>query len=321
MNRKVYLSTYLITLYDKKDKNLFFSKYLPEKDFLQTFYDFIFDLGTDPHTSINLKKGYKKTLKIAADKEQHISEDNREIYGFLSSGLSGERAIINDTESGNDVFKMNRNHAKMVNTYYQVRIPENRRFAYLILQRQGTFGIKKLLEEAFHKYLIKINQKVNLKVNNFLISRIFKRMLEEGRIFEMSLIKDHVEGHIEELYDKGAKRVAGRTKTVICTERGLPLPVKSLAYNLYMRAQKDGPVVVEQLYDQFDEIDFEIEYNGSKKTIHMSNVGRSLPDYDVTDELIIDTDTDEPTLASLKAQADILIKDMEDYQEEKIRIK
>lgn len=320
MNRRIYLSTYIFELRSKrKSEKLFLSKLDGTTDFFDVFCNFITSLGNDPFgEDVDKERHFQKNLELAPDRDQHYSKETREVYGFLSSGINGEKSRISDTESGEDVFYMDRKHARMVDTYYHIRIPEDRKFAYLILQRHGGFGIKKLFEKALQDFLNKSKLNMQVDMSNFLVSRIFNKMLNEGRITEMSFIKNYIPDNIEDLYDKGEKRVVGKTKTIICTERGLPLPVKGFAYNLYMRDKSEGAIKVSQLYDQYDEVDFEIEYQGSKKTIHMSNVGKSLPDYDVTDSISFDYN-DLPTVSSLKAQADILINDMIQYQEEKIR--
>ncbi|MNL46842.1 hypothetical protein D3C87_1695910 [compost metagenome] len=76
-------------------------------------------------------------------------------------------------------------------------------------------------------------------------------------------------------------------------------------------------IEIPELGDRYDEVDFEMEYNGSKKTFHMKNVKRTTPDFNVSEHIVTD-ERGLPTYESLLGQCNILLNDMKEYHEAKI---
>ena len=316
MAQLVLLSTYVIKLKEKRKPDyLFLSRYNKSRDdFLDVFRDYL-EYRKGNHYSKLDTQGVKKTLLFKATFSRDV--DGRTLQGFLHSGLSGQRGQVVDDSTGDDLYVMEKNHAKILPTYFFIHIPENRRFGYLILERKSNYGIKELFVNSFNDFLNKMGIACLLEVNNFLVSSVFEKMLKIGRVFEMSFIKNHIPDDIEDMYDKESlnKKIAGKTKTIITTPYGFP--VKGLLRRLYFAEHKHGMVEIPELNDRFDEVDFEMDYNGSKKTFHMKNVGRTTPDFNVTEQ--IEFIEDMPTYASLESQCQILLNDMRDYHESKIR--
>jgi len=317
MANLILLSTFVLRLREKRGlEHAFLSRFNdPKLDFLQVFEDFLNYRIANHYRGPKDKQGRRKSLYYRADNLQRI--DERTLHGFVHSGLSGEKGDVVNDHTGEDLYTMEDNHAKILPTYFFLHIPENRKDGYLILQKKSNYGIKNLFEDAFADYFTKMNINYILEVNNFLVSLVFEKMLKVGRIFEMSFVKNIIDDDIADLYDKDArnKRIPGKTVTTITTKSGLP--VSGLLRRLYFGSTKDGMVEIPELNDRFDEVDFDMDYNGSKKTFHMKNVGRTTPDFNVTDQIeLVDN---LPTYASLEAQCQILLKDMKEYHEAKLQ--
>ena len=310
------LSTYVIRLREKqKLEPLFLSKFNSAGDDFLTLFNNFLDYRIGNHYKGGKdKEGRKKSLYCKP--QSAIDVDDRTIHGFLHSGLSGEKGDVVDDNTGDDLYTMEENHAKILPTYYFLHVPLNRKEAYLILQKKSNYGIKNLFEDAFQDYFQKMGLPLMLEVNNFLVSLVFEKMLAVGRVYEMSFIKNQIEENIEDMYDNGNqnKRIPGKTITTITTKYGFP--VKGLLSRLYHGEKKGGMVEIPELNQRFDEVDFEMDYNGSKKTFHMKNVGRTTPDFNVTEH--IEYDNGVPTYDSLLPQCNILLNDMKEYHEAKI---
>lgn len=317
MANLILLSTFVLRLREKRNlENVFLSRFNdPQQDFLVVFEEFLNYRVGNHFRGAKDKQGRRKSLYFRADNLRRI--DERTIHGFIYSGLSGEKGDVVNDRTGEDLYTMEDNHAKILPTYFFLHVPKNRKDAYLILQKKSNYGIKGLLEDAFADYFNKLSINFILEVNNFLVSLVFEKMLKVGRIFEMSFVKNRIEDNIEDLYDQGAKnkRIPGKTVTKITTKGGFP--VSGLLKRLYFGSQKDGMVEIPELNDRFDEVDFDMDYNGSKKTFHMKNVGRTTPDFNVTDQVeVVDN---IPTYESLETQCQVLLKDMKDYHEAKLQ--
>lgn len=311
------LSTYVIRLRERqKNESLILSNFDKNGgDFLTIFNEFLEYRIGNHFKGKKDKQGYRKSLYYKKDFKEDI--DQRTFHGFIHSGLAGQKGDVVDDETGLELYTMEENHAKILPTYFFLHIPENRRDGYLILQRKSNYGIKNLLEDACDDFFKKIGLNFKLEVNNFLVSLVFEKMLKVGRVYEMSFIRNQIPDNIEDIYDRDTvnRRIPGKIKTTISTKQGFP--VKGLLSRLYHGSLKDGMVEIPELHERYDEVDFEMDYNGSKKTFHMKNVGRTTPDFNVTEH--IEYKDDLPTYESMLDQCQILLKDMKEYHEAKLK--
>lgn len=317
MANLILLSTFVLRLREKqKLEPLFLSRFNETNDdFLETFKLFLNYRIGNHYRGERDKQGRTKSLYFKTENLKII--DERTIHGFIHTGLSGEKGDVVNDRTGEDLYTMENFHAKILPTYFFLHIPENRKDGYLILQKKNNYGIKGLLERAFEDYFTNLGLNLMLEVNNFLVSLVFEKMLNVGRIYEMSFIRNQIEDNIEDMYDNGNKnsRIPGKTKTTISTKYGFP--VKGILSRLYHGALKDGMVEIPELHQRYDEVDFEMEYNGSRKTFHMKNVKRTTPDFNVSEHIEFDN-SDLPTYESLEKQCQILLKDMKEYHEAKL---
>lgn len=322
MSRKIYLSTYVVSLKDKEFKeNTNLSSLKGSFNFAQLFEGFVYDIASLPFKQSEIQKisrtrGVVNTKSLGMKSPFVFTKDDElsEMSGLMSSGISGREYPVHDIDTGEYLYDRLPNHAGMLDTFFKIKLFENRKYAFLVLERQGEFGIKKIFTRAFQDFLVKQNlgKKYDIIVENFLIGRVFESMLSNGRIFEVNFTKNVVQDNVAQQFDRGHRPVVGSTKTTITAGRGVNLPLKGLAMSLFRRPRendRDGRARVEG-YDEFDEVSFELDINGTRKTIHMVNVGRSMPDYDVSDVVDYNDTTGEPTIESLNREADVLIRDM-----------
>lgn len=313
------LSTFVLRIREKQNlEHMFLSKRdQGSLDFLEVFNDFLSYRIGNHYKGPKDKQGRKKSLYYKEGFKIQI--DERTVHGFLHSGLSGEKGDVVDDQTGEDLYTMEDHHAKILPTYFFLHIPENRKDGYLILQKKSNYGIKNLLEAALEDYFNKVGLNIMLEVNNFLVSLVFNKMLSIGRVYEMSFIKNSIEENIEDIYDRGNEhiRLPGKTTTKITTKYGFP--IKGLLKRLYHgNTTKDGMVEIPELNERYDEVDFEMDYNGSKKTFHMKNIKRTTPDFNVSEHIVFD-EKGLPTYDSLYGQCHLLLNDMKEYHEAKIK--
>jgi len=208
---------------------------------------------------------------------------------------------------------MDDTHAKMAPIYFYLKIPKNRKFEYLVIEKKGNYGIKQLFSESINDFFYKNAIDLKISFNNFLVSSVFQKIISQGVIKEIEFVKHELPNDLTDLLDKGhtTKQISGKFKKVFIAPSGFP--IKSLLNKLYWRSGRTDMVEIPEIDEKYNEVSFEISYNGSKKTIFMKNIGQNTPDFNVTDEL--EYENGRPTIESLVRQTEILIHDMETYQE------
>lgn len=294
--------------YSREDIN--FTKY----EFENKFEDFL-KYRENNHYLNNKKPKLKKTLKINNTNINIIKGISATIfYGEILTGLSGEKGEVIDDKSGDPLYTMDENHAKLSPIFFYLKIPKNRNFAYLVLERKGNYGIKELFGESINDYLNKIDKNTKLAINNFLVAKVFEKIISMGVVKEMEFIRHELPNELSELYDVPHKtnQMRGKVKRSYTSATGFP--VKNLLTRLFNYSGYSEMIEIPEMNEKFDEVSFELEYNGSKKTFFMKHIGQNAPDYNVTDSLKYNMDG-RPTITSILFQTEILIHDMEAYYE------
>jgi hypothetical protein len=87
---------------------------------------------------------------------------------------------------------------------------------------------------------------------------------------------------------------------------GLPQNYKDFINSLFTGERKDR---IEIINNDFDEVEFELELNGKKKTFYVVHKGRIQPDIDVSAELDYE-ENGNPKVESLVAQSEDLIREL-----------
>ncbi|MCX6180487.1 MAG: hypothetical protein NT150_00980 [Bacteroidetes bacterium] len=296
---KVFLNTYIFKIREKGTSDQFIDLPLIEgKDFHDFFYDFLVDLKNTPFKrkalidpakadiAINQDHNRSQVLKIDATDVPHKTE-GRVIYVMLKDGISGDSHDIDDVNTGQTVFSMKKHHSRMVPSYCQIRIPASGKYGYLILQKQGTHGVKLMLKQALKAYMEKydLNDKYVFDIRNFISQAVFTEMIEQGVIPEISYTKNIIPREMEDFLDEGHKKINGtvRAKTTVTNPVGLQ--IKEFAKKIFTSYNNDNMVELDELAEEYMEVDFKIKYAGKIKKFNMKNKGRTVPSHDVSDDV------------------------------------
>lgn len=354
---RILLSTYTIHLEDYIQKNA--GVISNEIDLFYVFVGFLHSLVSTIHGV----KGKENAKHLTAETKPYIDPDGRCIYGYLSSGVSGNRYKIKDLKTTHEVLAVERDHAAFRNIFFYLSVSPDNKTGSLILQRRGRFGIKEVLATSLRRYLRQNNLGCSIDIRNILHGRVFETMMDMGQLRKINFIKHTLPATIEELFNNSGKANSekGMVRTTVQAQAGWGLPnpfkdairkwmhktedmrnqlgsgagaVKQLESETMKQLELDfvshdnitlpptkrwmqlannseadnQRIELEGLNDNYDEVEFELEVNGKRKTFYLYHREKVLPDIDVSKELkYID---DEPTVDSLVTQAEELIRDL-----------
>lgn len=304
---KFLLATYLIKIQNNSKEDQIINRFNSSTDFFDYFQTYLADIYQ------NIVKTTDSTnrvpLHLTLDSPPIVDIEDRSIYGFFSAGISGEEYNVLDPETREQVAAIKRNHAAFRELFFYIKVPKEKDYASLILQRKAKFGIKTVFAKTLNNHFrAKGFQDNYIFVNNVVHGRIYKRMMEHGKLKKVHLIKRKLPHSIQEYYENGQLdyQVKGVLKTSMVSAQGLPHAYKDFINQLFENPNAERIEIVE---NDFDEVEFELELNGKKKTFYVINKHRIQPDIDVSSELEYE-ENGQVKLESLVAQSQELIRDL-----------
>lgn len=303
---KFLLSTYLVKI--KKSKNdQILSRFNETEDFFNYFKLYLDDILQNIVKTSD--KNNTTPLHLTLDNIPTINIKKRCIYGYFSAGIGGEEYNILDPETKIRVAEIKKNHAAFRDLFFYIKIPKNKDYASLILQRKARFGIKTVVLKTLNNHFkSKGYADYFIFINNIVHGRVYRRMMDEGKLKKVDLIKRSLPASIEEYYENGMidQQVKGQLVTSMVSATGLPQLYKRLIDNLFTNYDNKRIEIVDQ---EFDEVEFQLELNGKNKTFYVANKNRIQPDIDVSQQLKYDKDG-RATISSLVKQSEELISDL-----------
>lgn len=310
MDEKILLSSYVLKLKDSDRKHQTLSHFNGSLDFIDVFKDFSNEILKNIQTSSDIKNQHTTHLTL----ESPIIKDPtdvRTVYGFFSSGVSGEKYKVVNTETNEEELDVKPHHAAFRDVFFLLYVPRLKSKAYLILQRKSQFGVKGRVYKSLNDYLKKRGLKYRVEIDNILHNKVYRKMMDEGRLKRVELIKNKIPRSIEKFMNNGGEleEIKGTFKSSFTSRTSLPEAWKEYLDKLFkQRNSRNGTVEIQGLDNEYDDLEFELELNGKKKTFYMVNQQRIQPDIDITAN--IEFENGEPTIDSLLSQAKEIIYDI-----------
>ncbi|MBL6446712.1 hypothetical protein JMN32_10340 [Fulvivirga sp. 29W222] len=305
---RILLSTYLLKIRDNSSNDQILSHFNGTDDFIDFFDNFLNhiyeNIGAVSEASDN------STKHLTLDTPHSLNRNDRTAYGFFSSGISGDQYKIKDVQTQNELLSVERNHAAYRDIFFYVSMPRNRDSAALVLQRKSKFGIKGLLDKSLNRYLKERGYQIyKVHVNNILHGQVYRHMMTNGKLNKVDLIKRRIPASIEQYYQNGGNlnQIPGTLKTSMMSPKGLPQTFKEFVDRLFTNPRRER-IEIAGIDDEFDEVEFELELDGKKKSFYVAQRHKIQPDIDVTNDL--EFENGQPTTASLLAQSIELVRDI-----------
>lgn len=101
-------------------------------------------------------------------------------------------------------------------------------------------------------------------------------------------------------------------KLPCCQIQVYPKVLKIFVDDLFTNPENER-IEIDGIDEEFDEIEFELELNGKRKTFYVAHKNRIQPDIDVTSQIVFD-EQGQPIIQSLIAQSEELIEDIIEFR-------
>jgi len=277
---KILFSTYVVKV--SKDKNdLMLSLFNGQDDFFDVCQNFFKEIFKTIQKSTDAKDN--TTIHLSLDELPTVDLKKRCIYGYLSSGVGGDDYKIKDTLTNEEMFKVKPNHAAFRDVFFYMQIPKNKNSGALILQRKSRFGIKVAFSKGINHYTKNLGyQGFYIQINNIIHGKVYNRMIKEGNLKKIEFIKRKIPKYIESYYENNGQvdQIPGTLRTTMSASK-LPDNFKNFVDKLFNNSNKER-IEIKDIDDDFEEIEFELELNGRRKTFYVMHRNKIQPDIDVS---------------------------------------
>lgn len=304
---KILLSTFTVKVTrDKAD--LMLSLFNGQDDFFKFSQDFFKEIFQTIQRNTDINDS--TIIHLSLDEYPTVDLQKRCIYGYLSSGIGGEDYKIKDTLTNQEIFKVKRNHAAFRDVFFYLQIPKNKTSGALILQRKSKFGVKTVFSKGINQFAKKLGfQGYYIQINNIIHGKVYQKMIQEGNLKRIEFIKRKIPKDIATFYSSGGQVdcIPGILKTTMSASR-LPENFKYFVDKLFNPSNNER-IEIKDIDNDFEEIEFELELNGKRKTFYVVHRNKIQPDIDVSNDISYDADG-LPTLESLVKQSESLIQEV-----------
>ena len=317
MTDRILLSTYTIRLIDNASKeNQILQRYNGQDDFLdfiKLFTDYIFE-----NTNQLTDRSGRVKIHLTLDEQSTKVDGDRCVYGLMSSGIGGDKFKLVDLTNETPTITAGKNHVSFRDIFFYFYVPKNKEVGYLILQRKTNFGIKDRLKEALNSYMRSLGiTNYHINFNNLIHEKVFKKMMNEGNLKKVDLIKKKIPFSIEEYVKNGVNpgEVKGEQRISFSSYGTLPNQWKEdILGFLKLPVNRDATIELSGL-TEYEDIEFELELYGKRKKYYVKKQYKTQPDVDVTSSIDLDVNGD-PLVTSLVATAKEMIGDFETLKKE-----
>jgi hypothetical protein len=279
------LASYTLRVKNKTDgKAVDLSKIDGNRDMVDICWQFLEDRYDEPSHDSSSRK-LIRVIKLDREKR------SRSLTGLLQTGEYGFTSDLLDVESGEVSHKRSSQEAEMIPFYFLFDIPPGVDEGIVILQRFRTSGIRKILLEDFQKYFATKFGEHKVEINPLTPESVLKQYSsDQCRITKARFIRFSLPSDLADLYGKqDHEEEEGYVEYTINAKRNRTLPIMSRLKEVLIGKREMNRLIEIENFD-YSNVKIEVDLNGNRRTIDLSNPKQLRAYYDITDKLITTED-------------------------------
>lgn len=231
----------------------------------------------------------------------------RIIKGIVDTGDYGYESSIVDVNNDQETYHRHTNDAEMLPFYYNIILPRNTNEGLIAVQRLGQRGIKTAFHNAFSVFFNHRNPEYRVEFNEIIPDQVLAKLMEDGFIQKVRLIRFGVPKDIEDLYDNAQREQLGTTELVISARRNGNLPLLPRLREFLIGARLVTNIVEIENYE-YNEVKIEFVINKKHRIINLSELDKINSFYDITED-VVRGENGHPTFESIDAVAESILHD------------
>ena len=295
------LATYTIRIKDKIRNS-----YVPVNNIqnIADFIDVMKDYLSDRHANLIHQQEQRKLLRI-----RNFTSRNRVFCGIIETGEYGYEAELYDINTSITTHRRRTSEAEMLPFYFLMFLPQNADEGILILQRFKQYGIKTIFERDINEYVNSRFNSLELQIYPLVPSQLIEQYLNNGRILKLRFIRFSFPPDIADAYDSQSHiEDEGYTEYVISARRKGHIPIVGRILEI-INGQRQLNELIEIREFEYDNVKIEIDINGNRRTIDLSDISKLRAYIDVSDVRL--GDDGHPLFESINQVAQKLLQDLQ----------
>ncbi|MGC4999138.1 hypothetical protein [Streptomyces sp. DT195] len=245
-------------------------------DLLQVFYGYLAFLK---------EEGFDNSDTNTVLRSPEIAQCNRHIQVTLARGEYGVTSQFEERGSGNPRFNRELSDVEMLRFRSLVILPKGREVGLLLTERVGNRGVYTAFSAGLRRAFRKRFPEYVVEVNNLAPEAALSRVLGQGNIKKIRLVRNSIPGDIADRYELNQhERVLGTFETVITAPRRSFLAKKAIEKVI------SGDTEVSSLLDwqdaNYDDLRVEVQVGRSTRTVSVSSGKTPLVTFDIDQELL-----------------------------------
>lgn len=286
MANEIKLEVYTLKIRESGNKKSFLplEKFFGGSDFLKFFQDYIKSFDHQ----LELNENQKRSLKL--DSENLIVDTaKRMISGIIESGDYGYESTLVNIKTGKKKYDRTIDDTEIKPFYFLIYLPKNTAVGYVILQRLGVYGIHSIFKNHITDFFKLRFANLQLELSQFISKELANTFIEKGNIRELILLRYNLPPDIAEkigMKDQSHDiksielHIKARKKSRLAINDGLKKFVKDANSDFFEVKELEGIG-----FDGTHKIKVRSKYNGTTRTIDLSDTGQIRPYYDVDNKI------------------------------------
>jgi len=295
------LATYTIRIKDKvRDIYVPINNIQNGTDFLNVMDNYL----SNRHMNMAHQQAQRKLLKI-----RNFTRQNRVFSGIVETGEYGYEAELLDVNSSRTTHRSSVSEAEMLPFYFLIFLTQNTDEGILILQRFKQYGIRTIFGRDINEYISSQFHSLELQINPLVPSRLINEYLNNGRILKLRFIRFSFPPDIADAYDTQYHvEEEGYTEYVISAKRRGSIPILGRILEV-LNGQRQLNELIEIQSFEYDKVKVEVDLNGNKRTIDLSDMSKLRAYIDVSQSVRLGNDG-HPLFESIDEIAQGLLQDL-----------
>lgn len=227
---------------------------------------------------------HKKLLRVS-----ELRDHDRKLEGIIETGEYGYESSLYDVDLHRVSYNRRACEAEMLPFYFLADIPTASDEGILVLQRFKQFGIRKIFAESFKAYLAAECPDFTVAMSPLIPEELVRQYLRGGRIVKIRFVEFTVPTDIADAYDKGGHvEEGGHLELVLFARRNSHIPI-SRRVEQFLNNRRPINKLIELEHFDYQNVKLEVDFEGTHRTVDLSNLHRLRAYYDVSTKVQLGT--------------------------------
>lgn len=244
---------------------------------------------------------WKIVKKIAFSSNEYLTY----LYGKVKTGNYGiETEIVNKKTQKTTHIKTS-DEAELIPFHFLIVLPKNEcSHTVVLLQTQGIYGMKKVFEHEFDKFIHNINIKLKVSFGPLYPKEFLEKYLKQGCLKKLTLYRYDIPKDEADKYgiNRGSKRVQ---QIISISSSGGFTHKKIEEIKECIHGKRAYNTLVELGFAEYDDLKLEFKFGNKRKIFSLKNLDKVIINEDITNsvELVGGNPTTESILPIMSQNA------------------